>query len=200
MLENGANAANIYWQIGSSATLGVGSTFNGSILAQASITVDTGATANGRLLARTAAVTLDDNIITVPAPVPPPPPGPPSSSAVMQAGTGGANPNTQPILDQQDIGIVPSATAVVGNALFPVDIILPTFNATQAYLSGSVYAIHNHDAIFPSNLAVALTFVANDTVNDTAAYVVSLYGIPVDLHPQQSPEGATFLKMNQFIL
>src|SRR4029077_11138252 len=56
-------AANVFWQVGSSATLGTGSVFKGTILALASITVTTGATVEGRLLARTAAVTLDSNIV-----------------------------------------------------------------------------------------------------------------------------------------
>jgi hypothetical protein len=56
----------VFWQIGSSATLGTGSDFEGNILAKASITADTGATIDGRLLAETGAVTLDDNTITAP--------------------------------------------------------------------------------------------------------------------------------------
>jgi uncharacterized repeat protein (TIGR01451 family) len=66
VLINGANAANIFWQVGSSATLGTTSIFNGTILAQVSITVKTGATLNGRALARTGAVTLDSNIMVNP--------------------------------------------------------------------------------------------------------------------------------------
>jgi ice-binding like protein len=65
-LVNGTQAKNVYWAVGSSATLGVNSTFNGNILALASITLDTGATLNGRALAHTGAVTLDSNHVTVP--------------------------------------------------------------------------------------------------------------------------------------
>jgi len=68
ILSGGAKAANIFWQVGSSATLGTSSVFKGNILAQASITVTTGAAVEGRLLARTAAVTLDTNIIGLPIP------------------------------------------------------------------------------------------------------------------------------------
>jgi len=63
-LVNGASACNVFWQVGSSATLGTNSTFKGTILALASITVTTGATIDGRTLARTGAVTLDTNTIT----------------------------------------------------------------------------------------------------------------------------------------
>jgi hypothetical protein len=63
-LENGAKAADVFWVVGSSATLGTYSTFRGNIMALASITVTTGVTIQGRALARTAAVTLDTDTIT----------------------------------------------------------------------------------------------------------------------------------------
>jgi hypothetical protein len=56
----------VFWQIGSSATLGTGTAFEGNVLAKASITADSGATVDGRLLAETGSVTLNDNLITVP--------------------------------------------------------------------------------------------------------------------------------------
>lgn len=57
----------IFWQVGSSATLGTTTAFEGNIMALTSITADTGATVlDGRLLARNGAVTLDDNTITAP--------------------------------------------------------------------------------------------------------------------------------------
>jgi Ice-binding-like len=65
-LINGAQAGNIFWQVGSSATLGVGSDFEGSILAHDSITLTTNATMTGRALALGGAVTLDSNTITIP--------------------------------------------------------------------------------------------------------------------------------------
>ncbi len=67
VLAGGAQARNIFWQVGSSATLGTNSTFNGSILALTSITVTNGAVLNGRALARNGAVTLDTNMVTVPS-------------------------------------------------------------------------------------------------------------------------------------
>jgi hypothetical protein len=57
----------VFWQVGSSATLGSGSVFQGTILAQASITLGTGATLNGRALARTGAISLQSNPVNVPA-------------------------------------------------------------------------------------------------------------------------------------
>jgi hypothetical protein len=64
LLVNGAQACNVFWQVGSSATLGTGTHFVGSIMASASITATTGATIHGRLLAQTGAVTMDTNTIT----------------------------------------------------------------------------------------------------------------------------------------
>ena len=69
-LIGGAQAANVFWQIGSSATLGTSSTFAGSILALTSISIDSGVTLNGRALARNGAVTLINDTINVPTPTP----------------------------------------------------------------------------------------------------------------------------------
>jgi hypothetical protein len=63
VLVDGAQAANVFWKVGSSATLGVASKMVGNVMAQASITANTGAAIEGRLLARTGAVTLDNNHI-----------------------------------------------------------------------------------------------------------------------------------------
>lgn len=63
-LVNGARAANVFWQVGSSATLGTYSLLRGNVLALTSITVTTGATVDGRMLARNGAVTLDSDMIT----------------------------------------------------------------------------------------------------------------------------------------
>ncbi len=64
VLTNGAQACNVFWQVGSSATLGANSTFKGNILALQSATLTTGANVEGRILARNGAVTLDSNTIT----------------------------------------------------------------------------------------------------------------------------------------
>lgn len=69
ILRNGAKASNVWWQAGSSATLGLYSEFNGNILASESITMKTGATSCGRLLAgafEAGAFVFDTNIVSVP--------------------------------------------------------------------------------------------------------------------------------------
>jgi hypothetical protein len=67
-LTGGAKAANIFWQVGTSATLGTTSVFKGTIMADQSISLNTGAAIEGRLLARIAAVTLAGNTVVKPAP------------------------------------------------------------------------------------------------------------------------------------
>ncbi|SFG22367.1 ice-binding family protein, partial [Streptomyces mirabilis] len=64
LLVNGAQACNVFWQVGSSATLDTNSFFKGNILALQSISVKTNAAIEGRALARNGAVTLDHNVIT----------------------------------------------------------------------------------------------------------------------------------------
>jgi hypothetical protein len=71
-LTGGAKASQIFWEVGSSATIGVGSHFAGNILANTSITLVSGAVLDGRALAGavsgTGAVTMDDNTVVRPAP------------------------------------------------------------------------------------------------------------------------------------
>jgi hypothetical protein len=72
ILKNGARSSQIFWQVGSSATIGTGTHFAGNILAMTSITLVSGAVLDGRALAGatdlTGAVTLDDNTVVRPAP------------------------------------------------------------------------------------------------------------------------------------
>jgi hypothetical protein len=68
LLRNGARSCNVFWKIGSSATLGTNSRFVGTVMALQSITLTTGARVVGRALARNGAVTLDTNTIIRPTP------------------------------------------------------------------------------------------------------------------------------------
>jgi hypothetical protein len=96
VLVNGAQACRVFWQIGSSATLGTTTRFRGNLLATTSISLKTGATVEGRVLARNGAVTLDTNVISRPgclAPVPPQRPAPRTNGGPGTGG-GGAGGNT----------------------------------------------------------------------------------------------------------
>lgn len=66
VLAGEADPCNVYWQSAESVTLGTGTDFVGTVLAEVSITATTGASVQGRLLARTGAVTLDTNAISLP--------------------------------------------------------------------------------------------------------------------------------------
>jgi Ice-binding-like len=83
-LVNGAQACNVFWQVGSSATLGTGTRFVGTVMASATITANTAATIHGRLLAMTGAVNMDTNTITT------------SNCASSVSGEGGGTETTTP--------------------------------------------------------------------------------------------------------
>ncbi len=68
VLSGGARASNIFWQVGTSATLGTTTVFKGTIMADQSIATNTGASVDGRLLARIGAVTLAGNTLVRPTP------------------------------------------------------------------------------------------------------------------------------------
>ena len=67
ILENGAQASNIFWQVGSSATIDTTAVVQGNILALTSVTVNSGATLNGRALALNGAVTAGGSGASLPA-------------------------------------------------------------------------------------------------------------------------------------
>jgi hypothetical protein len=65
VMTNGGRSGGVFWQVGTSATIGAGTTFAGSILASVSITLGAGASISGRALAQTGAVTLTTNAVSV---------------------------------------------------------------------------------------------------------------------------------------
>jgi hypothetical protein len=97
-LIRGAQECNVFWQVGSSATLGGSSTMVGNVMADQSITVGTGASVAGRAMARIAAVTLDTNVFTTPSCATTPTPGTPTTpvpgTGTPTAGTPAATPGS----------------------------------------------------------------------------------------------------------
>ena len=89
VLENGAQACNVFWQIGSSATLNTTSNFVGTIMAADSVSLDNGVIVDGRALASTGAVTLINDTFTVPTCT-----TASSTTATTTAGTAKANAKT----------------------------------------------------------------------------------------------------------
>jgi hypothetical protein len=81
LLIGGAQACNVVWQVGSSASIGVNSRFAGDVLALTSISLTTGATLTGRALARNGQVSLDTNTVTKTACATPPSTPPASAPA-----------------------------------------------------------------------------------------------------------------------
>lgn len=119
-LTRGAQACNVFWQVGSSATLGSNSQFVGTLMALTSASLTTGADVSGRILARNGAVTLDDNNITRPTSCLQPTPGslpqvPVTPVTPVTPGTPGAGPHLPVRI--RPIGITPLLTQpVITNA------------------------------------------------------------------------------------
>jgi hypothetical protein len=91
-LINGAQACNVFWQVGSSATLGTTTDFAGVILAMASITINTRVTLLGRAFARTGAVTMDNDVISAARCTTPTGGTPPGGTGPGGTGPGGTVP------------------------------------------------------------------------------------------------------------
>jgi hypothetical protein len=120
-LTGGAQACNVFWQVGSSATLGTHTTFAGSILALTSVAVQTGTTVAGRVLARNGAVTLDNNKITRPHCVtvsPSPSATPTASSSPTASSTATSSPTASPTATSS-----PTASPTATSSPSPTEII-----------------------------------------------------------------------------
>ncbi len=118
-LVNGASACNVYWQIGSSATLDTATSFKGTILALTSIGLKTGAALEGRALARNGAVTLDTNVI---------------DSSACAAPTPGATPTAGPVGTPPPTDTVRSTPAAVTDPVPMAYLVLLVVGAV-AYLA-----------------------------------------------------------------
>jgi hypothetical protein len=142
-LVNGAQASNVFWVVGSSATLGTYSVLQGNVMAMASITVTTGVTLDGRALARTAAVTLDSDTITAPASV-----QAPTSTTTSLTTSADPVPAAQPVTFTAAVTANTGTAAPAGLVAFtdgPVLLGVVTLGSTgQAALTTSTLAVGLH--------------------------------------------------------
>ncbi len=149
-LTNSAQSCNVFWRVGSSATLGSGSTFAGHVLASSSITANTGAIIQGSLLASTGAVTLDANTITnsscaapvvvvaTPTPTPtvtPPVTATPTVSATPVVVTATPTVSATPVV----VTATPTVVPVVNGTIHVVKIVI---NDDNGKLFPSDFSIH----------------------------------------------------------
>ena len=110
-LINGASACDVYWQVGSSATLGTTTSFKGTIMALTSIALDNGVTLQGRALARNGEVTLINDTID-------------SSSCAAPSPTATPSPTANPTATPE--GTPPAAPSRPARAPPPADTVAPT--------------------------------------------------------------------------
>ena len=192
VLTGGAQACHVYWQIGSSATLGTSSGFAGTIMAEASISVGTGARIDGRALARTGAVTLDSDTFSDPGCATPPPgsdpapvsadptagPSSPPAGGTTATTSGTAAPTTSPNPDSTTAPSTSSAAAggAQGPVQAPVGVLDISVTASTSGTSAPVAATALEAAPAASVLG-SLTgstgaggpVVASDSANGTGA-------------------------------
>lgn len=138
--SNGGSDDGVFWEVGSSATLGTSTSFEGNILAQASVTLDTTSTIlNGRALALTGAVTLDTNVLSNVCPIGGPGNGGPGYSGGLEFDSGG------------DIVPVPAGSGVINGEKFNDLNGSGVFNGADPGLAGfTIYVDLNNNGVFDS--------------------------------------------------
>jgi type VI secretion system secreted protein VgrG len=149
LVINGGSLCNLFWQVGSSATLGTATSFAGNIIALASVTVTTGASLTGRALALNGAVTLDTNSILVACANGPPTGGGCPAIAInplaMPNGTVGAAFSESIIASG---GVAPYAFGVTAGTLPPGLTLAPSglLSGTPTIAATSTFTIRGTDA------------------------------------------------------
>ena len=187
-LIGSADACNVFWQVGSSATLGTNSSFVGNILASASISLTTGATVNGRVLAADGAVTMDTNTITA------------SSCIVPSTSTPTPSDTNTPVPEATATEIAAAtatqaaaATATQQAAAATATQIAPAAATTQALVSATTQAILATATQVAASTATQVaaataTQVAAATATQVAVVTGSSSGTPDETaRPPQAP-------------
>ena len=150
-LINSAQACNVFWQIGSSATFGTNSVFKGNVLAASSITDNGGSTIEGRFLAKNGAVTLNNTHLVKATCVTPP--TTPSSSA-----QGGG-----PLLTAPPVPPLINVTKIPTPLALPSGPGLVTYN----YVVSNVGTVPMTNIIVTDNKCSTVTFVSGDINNNS---------------------------------
>jgi hypothetical protein len=132
IITGGATACNLFWQVGSSASIGTGADFQGTVLAAQSITAATGASVTGRLLASSAAVTLQSNSITVPTNCAPG--SAPSYSPTISSGAAPTATVGKPYSFRVAAAGSPAPSLTVSSGSLPAGL---TLNGTTGMISGT---------------------------------------------------------------
>ncbi len=188
VITGGATACNVFWQVGSSATIGTSAQFQGTVMASQSISANTGAAIQGRLLASTSAVTLQSNTITVPTNCaagtsPTTSPSPAITSGAPTAATAG----TPYSFTVTSTGL-PGATYTVGYGTLPAGL---QINATTGVISGtptgtgsSTFRVTASNGIQPDvgaiyTLSVLPAFAAAATVSSAVTPALPVTGVNV---------------------
>jgi hypothetical protein len=182
IVTGGANSCNVFWQVGSSATLGTAAQFQGTVLAQESISATTGATIAGRLLARTGAVTLDTNTITAPTGCPTP--GTPSETVVPTI-TSAAPPSAvagTPYSYTVTATGNPAPTFAVTAGSLPVGL---TLDSITGVISGTPVA--------PGTYTFTVTAGNGQTPDASATYTVTIRGAAAQLAATGTDSGPAAL-------
>jgi Ice-binding-like/Putative Ig domain len=174
LLTGGASACNVFWEVGSSATLGSAAHFQGTVLAKASVTAVTSATVVGRLLASTGAVTLDTNTITTPT---------------------GCTPGSAPVTTTSpEITSGSPSSPTVGTAYhFTVHATgtpAPTYTVTSGALPAGLTLNATTGVISGTPTATQTTTVTITATNGVGQAVSSIYGVIVRAAPA-APVAAT---------
>lgn len=176
-VTGGASVCNVFWQVGSSATIGTNATFVGTVLAYTSITANTGASIDGRLLALNGAVTLDTNLISVDqdcdttAPVD-------SASPEITSGAPGAGEAGTPYSHMVTASGTPSPTYSASGTL-PTG---TTLNGTSGLISGTPTT--------PGTYVFIVTASNGTAPDDAVEYTVTI-SEPVDSTPGNPTTGGS---------
>lgn len=151
VLINGAQACNVFWQIGSSATFGTNSIFKGNVMADIAITDNGGSIIEGRLLASTGAVTLNNTTLTKATCVAPPP-------APSPAPAGGGGGYAAPV----------GAPPLISVEKIPTPLALPAGPGlvTYAYTVTNIGTVPIHKVKFSDNRCTNALFISGDSNGD----------------------------------